>query len=346
VTASTSGSIVPITLTVNGRIGLTLWAPPWEDDDGEEWQGFLGEGSTILVFPSADALAEYVEEVTEEDRETDLSDHPGWEDVVDWPVSQFRAGPEDHYDLDAVFGWAADKPDPVTVSAVGSVVEMVAEIAECCDDGKLKALVNSTPEYVDVQDEDTSYSGRDGQKAWDDLGDVVASTWERAIARVDKWLEWRGDFSATDLGTETAWDKIGAEPIELVLPDRTVLTIRGERGDDVLFLGSDETIAVFETVAGLARYCREAQEHELTPTTASAPASAPRSTSRRPTPAAAPCCWSSWTSATSTPTRTTSPTPPTPRPGLRRSRSSTVACSSRTDPRRGLGHSSGTSRTR
>ncbi len=263
-TASTSGSIVPITLTVNGRIGLTLWAPPWEDDDGEEWQGFLGEGSTILVFPSADALADYVEEVTEQDRETDLSDHPGWEDVVDWPIAQFRAGPEDHYDLDAVFGWAGDAPDPITVSAVGSVVEMVAEIAECCDDGILKALVNGTPEYVDVQDEDTSYSGREGQKAWDDLGDVVAANWERAIARVDKWLEWRGDFSATDLGAETAWDKVGAEPIELVLPERTVLTVRGEREGEMLFLGGDETIAVFETVAGLARYCRDAQEHELT----------------------------------------------------------------------------------
>jgi len=32
----------------------------------------------------------------------------------------------------------------------------------------------------------------------------------------------------------------------------------------VLFLGSDGTIAVFADVAGLARYCRTAEEHELT----------------------------------------------------------------------------------
>ena len=47
-----SAAIVPITLTVNGRIGLTLYAPPWEDEDGEEWQGFLGDGAKILLYPS------------------------------------------------------------------------------------------------------------------------------------------------------------------------------------------------------------------------------------------------------------------------------------------------------
>ena len=34
-------SIVPIALTVDDRTGYTLWAPPWEED-GEEWQAFLG----------------------------------------------------------------------------------------------------------------------------------------------------------------------------------------------------------------------------------------------------------------------------------------------------------------
>ena len=49
-----------------------------------------------------------------------------------------------------------------------------------------------------------------------------------------------------------------------MLPGRTVLTVRGEREDQMLFLGADETVAVFETVGGLARYCRDADEHELT----------------------------------------------------------------------------------
>lgn len=261
-TASTHGSIVPITLTVNGRIGLTLWAPPWEDEDGEEWQGFLGEGSAILLFPSQQALADYVAQGTE----NDLSDHPAWDVVERWALPQFRPGVDATFDLDAVFEWAAGEPDPVTVSSLAGVVEMVAEIGECCDDGALKALVGSTPEYLGLVDDEVSYQGKEGRREWNDLGAVVASTWERAIARVEKWLEWRGDFSSTDLSAETVWDRVGAEPIVLELGDGPVYTVRGSRGDDTdpLFLGSDGTISVFDTVAGLALFCREATSQELT----------------------------------------------------------------------------------
>jgi len=67
-------SIVPITLTVNGRIGLTLYAPPWEDEDGEQWQGFLGDGAKIVLFPNATELAKFIAS----GEENDLSDHPAW----------------------------------------------------------------------------------------------------------------------------------------------------------------------------------------------------------------------------------------------------------------------------
>src|SRR3982750_639404 len=68
-------SIVPIALTLDDRTGYTLWAPPWEED-GEEWQAFLGStgdlpidvdddpealGPTAVVhlFPSPAALAAF-----------------------------------------------------------------------------------------------------------------------------------------------------------------------------------------------------------------------------------------------------------------------------------------------
>ena len=50
-TASQDGAIIPITLTVNGRTGVTLYAPPWEDEDGDEWQGFLGDGAEDPAVP-------------------------------------------------------------------------------------------------------------------------------------------------------------------------------------------------------------------------------------------------------------------------------------------------------
>ena len=258
-------AIVPITLTVNGRIGLTLYAPPWEDEDGEEWQGFLGDGAKILLYPSARELADFIAS----GEENDLSDHPAWGYIIKLTPDDLRPSGEDAYDLDAVYDWASGEPDPVHVSALANVVDMVGRIADCCDDGALRSLVEGTPEYAELVDDEVSYHGKEGRKAWNDLGDTIADSWERAIGYVDRWLSWQGDFSSTDLETETVWDRVDAEPISIRVADATYFTVRGYVPDDTeddavaAFLGDEENVAVFTTVEGLARYCRTAKEHEL-----------------------------------------------------------------------------------
>jgi hypothetical protein len=260
-TSATGASIVPITLTVNGRVGLTLWAPPWEDEDGEEWQGFLGDGTKILLFPNTRDLAQYIASGVE----NDLSDHPAWGRVQRLAPDQLRPSGEDAYDLDEVYEWASGDPDPVHVSALGDVVDMVSKIADCCDDGALRRLVVNTPEYAELVSDDVSYQGREGRRRWSQLGDVIAETWERAIIRVDSWLDWRGDFeSSGDLEAETVWERVGAEPIELTVPGGRYLTVRAGTEDEILFLGHDGEVAVFTDPGDLARYCRTATEHDLT----------------------------------------------------------------------------------
>ena len=259
-TSSLDASIIPITLTVNGKIGLTLWAPPWEDDEGEEWQGFLGDGAKILLFPSPRELADFIAS----GEENDLSDHPAWGRVLKLTPDDLRPSGEDAYDLDQVYEWAAGEADPVHVSALANVVDMVANIADCCDDGALRGLVVNTAEYADLVSDDVSYHGRDGAKRWSDLGDRIAETWERAITRVESWCEWKGDFTETDLEAETVWDHIGAEPIELIIDETHYLTVRGYvEGDEPAFLGSDGELVVFTDVADLATYCRKAKGHDL-----------------------------------------------------------------------------------
>jgi hypothetical protein len=253
-------TIVPITLTVGGRTGLTLWAPPWEDEEGEEWQGFLGDGAKILLFPNTRELADFIAS----GEENDLSDHPAWGRVQKLTPDDLRPAGDDAYDLDQVYEWAAGEPDPVHVSALANVVDMVEKIADSCDDGALRRLVGSTPEYEELVSDEVSYQGKDGRKRWSELGDVIAETWERAIARVESWLNWRGDFAENELDAESVWDRVGAEPIELVLADATYLTIRAELDDEVLFLGEEGNISVFTEPADLARYCRTADQHELT----------------------------------------------------------------------------------
>jgi hypothetical protein len=264
---SSNAPIVPITLTVNDRTGLTLYAPPWEDEDGEEWQGFLGDGAKILLYPNTADLAAFIAS----GEENDLSDHPGWGQILRATPDDLKPSGEDHYDLDAVYEWAGDEPDPIHVSALANVVDMVGRIADCCDDGALRRLVEGTPEYADLVDAEVSYQGKDGRKRWNELGDTIADSWERAIGRVDAWLSWQGDFTTSDFGEDdTLWARVGAEPIEIVLGDATYLTVRGEiladiEGDDteVAFIGGDDYVAVFTEVADLARYCRTAKEHRL-----------------------------------------------------------------------------------
>jgi hypothetical protein len=264
---SASAPIVPITLTVNDRTGLTLYAPPWEDEDGEEWQGFLGDGAKILLYPNTADLAAFIAS----GEENDLSDHPGWGQVLKATPDELRPSSEDHYDLDQVYEWAGDEPDPVHISALANVVDMVGRIADCCDDGALRRLVEGTPAYAELVDEDVSYQGKDGRKRWNELGDTIADSWERAIKRVDDWLSWQGDFSVTEFDEdETLWQRIGAEPIKIVLADATYLTVRGEvlidvEGEDteMVFIGGEDSVAVFTEVADLAHYCRTAKSHRL-----------------------------------------------------------------------------------
>lgn len=261
---SPDGSIVPILITVNERSGLTLWAPPWEDESGDEWQGFLGDGAKIVLFPSVDDLVEFIAT----NREHDLSDHPDWARVEKFTPAQLRPDEQHRYDLDAVYEWAAEDPTPATESSLADVVEIVLRIAEACEDGALSRLIGATPEYVELMYGEAGYTGRDGARAWSDLGDTIAATWERALRRVEQWLDWRGQFDGgADLDEEDAdtfWDRIGARPIEIVInEDDIVLTMRAVIDDEAVFLGSDGDLAVFAEAETLAEFCRDADEHEL-----------------------------------------------------------------------------------
>jgi hypothetical protein len=147
---------------------------------------------------------------------------------------------------------------------------MVGKIADCCDDGKLRRLIEGTPEYAELVDEEISYQGKDGRKRWNDLGRTISETWERAIGYVEAWLEWVGDFEQAEFEGDDIWGRVGARPITLVFKDAEYLTVRARvpvRGEEeeteVAFLGGDGEVAVFTDVVGLALYCRTAKDHAL-----------------------------------------------------------------------------------
>jgi hypothetical protein len=185
---SFSEPIVAVSLSVGGRTGITLFAPPWEDADGEEWQGFLGDGSKIVLLGTADELNTWLGDHPDHD----LADHPAWPAFAKRGSKVLTPTDEAHYDFDEVYELAAAEPDPEDESRLGDVVDMAGRIAEACEDGMLRSLLTGTREYGLLVEGETSYQGKDGAAEWSRLGDVIADSWERAVRRIESWLRWEG----------------------------------------------------------------------------------------------------------------------------------------------------------
>ncbi|HEY2043593.1 MAG TPA: hypothetical protein VGH11_13020 [Jatrophihabitans sp.] len=183
--------IVAVRLSANGRTGITLFAPPWEDTDGEEWQGFLGDGSKIVLLGTVDELNTWLGDHPDHD----LADHPAWPSFAKKGKQVLQPAEEASYDFDAVYEWAAADADPVIVSELGDTVDMAGRIAESCEDGALRSLLNNTREYALLVEGDTTYHGKEGEPEWIKLGDVIAESWERALNRIESWLRWEGTSS-------------------------------------------------------------------------------------------------------------------------------------------------------
>jgi hypothetical protein len=180
--------IVPVTLSLGSHTGITLYAPPWLDADGEEWQGFLGDGSKIVLLGSVDELADWIKA----NAEHDLADHPAWPAFAKRGKSALSPDPQHSFDFEAVYELAAGEPVDDSVVALAAVIDMASRVADCCEDGALRSLLNNTADYRLITEDEPDYSGKTGQAQWSSLGDTIGSTWQRALTRLGTWLSWQG----------------------------------------------------------------------------------------------------------------------------------------------------------
>ncbi|HEV7658198.1 MAG TPA: hypothetical protein VGP36_26155 [Mycobacteriales bacterium] len=186
-TSATDASVVPIRLTLDGRTGVTLWATPWEED-GEEWQAFLGAGQHVLVFGTVEEMAEHLRS----GEENDLTDHPRWKDLLQLAPGELEPDEDYVFDLDGAYELALADPDPYTVSELSDLVDLVQRVAEVCDDGVLLRLVEETPEFAALLADDASFAGAEGEDRWTRVGGVVERSWEPLLERFAGLVEWRG----------------------------------------------------------------------------------------------------------------------------------------------------------
>jgi hypothetical protein len=210
-------SIVPIALTLDDRTGYTLWAPPWEED-GEEWQAFLGTteddpdtGSIARVhlFPTPAALAAYCRTSTDHD----LADHPVWPIVAGLEAADLTPDEDHRFDLDGVYDIAAENPDRWAVEELAATIDIVSRLAECLDtspepdeelddaetEGQFEAVAElaAKPEIGSLGLGVDAFVGRSGEDAWVGVGGVLDDLWEDVVEELSEHLDWTGAGSAS-----------------------------------------------------------------------------------------------------------------------------------------------------
>jgi hypothetical protein len=213
-------SIVPIALTLDDRTGYTLWAPPWEED-GEEWQAFLGTTvevradindddpenpvatAVVHLFPSPAALAAFCRSSTDHD----LADHPVWPVVAGLGAVDLTPDDDHRFDLDGVYDIAAENPDRWAVEELAATVDIVSRLAECLDtaddeddedldddETEFEAVAElvAKPEIGSLGLGAEAFVGRSGEDAWLGVGTALDELWEDVVEELGEHLDWTG----------------------------------------------------------------------------------------------------------------------------------------------------------
>ncbi|RBY91707.1 hypothetical protein DQ244_10470 [Blastococcus sp. TBT05-19] len=213
-------SIVPIALTLDDRTGYTLWAPPWEED-GEEWQAFLGttvevradindddpdspiSRAVVHLFPSPAALAAFCRARTDHD----LADHPVWPVVSGLRAADLTPDEDHRFDLDGVYDIAAESPDRWAVEELAATVDVVGRLAECLDttddeddddlgedETEFEAVAElvAKPEIGSLGLGVEAFVGRSGEDAWLGVGSILDDLWEDVVEELSEHFDWTG----------------------------------------------------------------------------------------------------------------------------------------------------------
>lgn len=188
-------TVVPIAVTVKGRTGYTIWAPPWVED-GEEWQAFLGAGSRIWLFESLDDLADTLATGLD----NDLADHPGWPMLQTLPVDQLQPDEDYFFDLDDVPDLTLADASEQVVDQVTESVDIIERIAECCEHSTLLRLLEQ-PGFADLL-------GPDECDAWTEIRPTIRTAWPLLLDRLAECVEWR---TAHDLPATSTVDSAAGE---------------------------------------------------------------------------------------------------------------------------------------
>lgn len=287
-------AIVPIKLSLTEGDFYTLWAPKWREK-GSEWQAFLGEDDSVLVFDSPAELLCYLES----DAKHDLLDHPQWEQFSARPAHRVTPAKRDEYDLIGMPEVLAGRPNHANVSTVARDLEVASALAGVAAAEQTTIFFATHSILRNVNRGADHYSGEQGMSEWSGVGRVILANWKKVIADLDEHIrvvpsdefdaaavsdaktriseaasaaetaakeaeeKRKAAAEAADPYDESPWAAAGIDPIKITAQSKSVYTLRTYVDGNPIFLGKWGEIFTFDSSKTLVRWLIDNDDHDL-----------------------------------------------------------------------------------
>jgi hypothetical protein len=283
-----AADIIPIELGLTAGNGLTLWAPSWRED-GEDWEAFLGHGDELYVFPTPAHLAAFIRTSTEHD----LLDHPEWETASALLVDELKPDDDHSFDIVGVPDLVAEPADIWTLAELTDTIAILRSLSEVCGLDAIDDVLDSADGFALLSAGQQAFTGRNGEKLWNEIGAVVAERWDEVVDALDAIVTTpEVDPQALETGQAEAavisaaekvpqdlpvaaqeaaaeaeaeedddrdedlefWDETGVDCLEITVGGRTGYTLRCYLGDDPVFLTDQGRILIYSSPEDLENY--------------------------------------------------------------------------------------------
>lgn len=287
-------AIVPIKLSLTEGDFYTLWASKWRQN-GSEWQAFLGNKESVLLFNTEAELLVFLES----GKKHDLLDHPNWESFNSRDVTRVTPAARDEYDLIGMPAKLAERPGYEAVSTVARCLDVTESLAEVASAEHTVIFFATHSIIRNAARGADHYAGPEGLREWSTLGRVILNNWPEVIEELDanvtvvdssefaedavqdasrriteaaaaKELAKKEAEEAAKAEAETAdpydsslWAAAGIDPVKITINSQSTYTLRTYVNGKPLFLGKWGEITTFQTPKQLLRWIIENDDHDL-----------------------------------------------------------------------------------
>lgn len=287
-------AILPVKLSLTQGDYYTLWAPTWKEN-GSEWQAFLGDDESILVFHSPAELLAYLNTHANHD----LSTHPKWAEFQAQGDSRVVPGEKQYYDIIGAPEFLAGRASHENVSALSRVFQISRSLAEVGGAETAQIFFASHSILGNVARGSDHYAGENGLDEWSGVGRVMVANWESVVHSLDDAVrvverdeldaaavtdaeasisaaederaraaeaereEAAATAAAQDPYDASAWAQAGIDPVKISIQGKSVYTLRTYLNSAPVFLGKYGEIYTFPSAKHLSRWILENDDHDL-----------------------------------------------------------------------------------